>query len=369
MPPGDVPLQPFGRADARGIPGESAASWELRRLVDVVAASSEDVLVRGESGSGKTAVARAIHFRSSRRNGPIVKRSAKQFTETLVEGQLFGTAKGVVGAGKQTFEGLFPEAEGGTILFDEIGLAPLWLQEMLLATLDDGVYTVVGGREAKVDARIVGTTNEDPKRVLRFDLDARLAQRVNVPPVRERRDDIGFILRHFLEAADKTAKGDLPSKRRISPTFVDFLVRHPLPTNARQIRNMLAAALAADTPGHVKLPKSLMEDAPLLKQPMSVAPVSVAAVSAPPVSVAPVSAPPVSAPPASRPRESKREGKPDGASRGGRRKEEPVRSEAQVRGALEATGWDATAAAARLEISRGQMLRLMEKLGVKRPGR
>ena len=208
----------------RGIPGESAASWELRRLVDVVAASSEDVLVRGESGSGKTAVARAIHFRSSRRNGPIVKRSAKQFTETLVEGQLFGTAKGVVGAGKQTFEGLFPEAEGGTILFDEIGLAPLWLQEMLLATLDDGVYTVVGGREAKVDARIVGTTNEDPKRVLRFDLDARLAQRVNVPPVRERRDDIGFILRHFLEAADKTAKGDLPSKRRISPTFVDFLV-------------------------------------------------------------------------------------------------------------------------------------------------
>ncbi len=349
MPPGDVPLQPFGKADARGIRGESPAVWDLRRVVDVVAASSQDVIVLGDSGTGKSAVSRAIHARSSRRNGPIAKRSAKQFTENLVESQLFGTAPGYVGVGKQSFPGLFPEAEGGTIILDEIGLAPHWLQEILLSTLDDGVYTAPGGRESKVDVRIVGTANQDPKRAFREDFDARLALRVNIPPVREHRDDIGFMIRDFLEEADADWKVDPPSARRISPTFVDFIVRHPLPTNARQIRNMLHAALLANTPGHVKLPTSLTEDLPPSRQVVSVAPVS--------------------APPVSRPREGKRGSDTGGASRGGRPKEEPARGEPEVREALEATGWDATAAAVRLAMSRGQMLRLMAKLGVKRPGR
>jgi DNA-binding NtrC family response regulator len=252
------------------------------------------------------------------------------------------------------FEGIFPEAQGGTIILDEIGLAPLWLQEALLSTLDKGVFTVVGaGRPTSVDVRIVSTANQDPTRAFRPDFDARLALRVHVPPVREHRDDIGFMLREFLEEADADAlragaKGDLPSSRRISPTFVDFLMRHPLPTNARQIRNILHAALLADTPGHVKLTKSLIESIPPSRQPVSVAPASAA--------------------PVSQPRESQRESTPDGARRSGRPKEEPVRGETEVRESLAATGWDATKAAARLGISRGQMLRLMEKLGVKRPG-
>jgi DNA-binding NtrC family response regulator len=347
MPPEGVPLQRFGEADVMGIRGESAAIWELRRAVEFAAGIRQDVLVLGESGTGKTAVSRAIHLRSPRKNGPIAKRSCRHFTESVLESQLFGTAQGFVGAGKQSFDGLFPEAEGGTIVLDEIGLAPLWLQETLLSTLDDGVYTVVGAaRASKVDVRIVGTTNEDPKRAFRPDFDARLALRIFIPPVREHRDDIGLTLRCFLEEADTSIKHDPPSKRRISPTFVDFLVRHPLPTNARQIRNVMLAALGADTPGHVKLPRSLIEDMPPSKQP---------------VSVTRPSAPPVSQP---------REREPAGStSRGGRPKEDPVRSEAQVREALEASGWDATAAAALLGISRGQMVRLMDKLGVKRPGR
>jgi DNA-binding NtrC family response regulator len=344
MPPEGVPLHRFGDADAMGIRGESAASWALRAQIEFVAGRRQDVLVLGESGTGKTAVSRAIHFRSSRRSGPIAKRSSRHFTKNVIESQLFGTAPGFVGAGKQSFDGIFPEAEGGTIILDEIGFTPHWLQETLLSILDDGVYTVLGAaRMSKVDVRIVGTTNEDPTAVFRADFDARLALRVHVPPTRERRDDIGLTLRHFLEEEDATMEKDPPSKRRISPSFVHFLVRHPLPTNARQIRNMMLASLAANTPGHVKLPKALLEDIPPSRQP---------------VSVAPASMPPVSKP---------REAKPEGASRGGRPKEAPLFSEAQVRESLEATGWDVSAVTVRLGLSRGQMQRLMKHWGVTRP--
>ena len=348
MPPDGVPLQPFGEADVMGIRGESAAAWALRRQVNVAAPIKADILVIGESGTGKTAVCRAIHLRSPRKNGPIAWRSAKQFTESLLESQLFGTAQGFVGASKQSFEGLFPAAQGGSIVLDENGVAPRWLQETLLSVLDDGVYTVVGaGRASKVDVRVIGATNADPNEAFRPDFAARFKLIVMIAPVRERRDDIGLMLRYFLAEADTSATAELPSTRRISPTFVDFLLRHPLPTNARQIQSMLYAALAQDTPGHVKLPRSLLEEIPPSKQP---------------VSATRASAPPLSQPP-SQPRESKP------PSRGGRPKEDPVFSEAQVREALEATTWDATEAATRLGLSRGQMLRLMEKLGVKRPVR
>jgi len=341
------PMQPFGKADLYGIRGESASAWNLRRTIAFAAKMNHDVVVVGESGTGKTAVCRAIHQCSARKDGPIVKRSAKQFTETLAESQLFGTAPGFVGAGKQSFPGLFPEAAGGTIILDEIGLAPEWLQEMLLSTLDDGVYTSVGAaRPSQVDVRIIGSTNAEPKAVFLHDFDARLAMRVLVPPTRERRDDIGLMLRDFLEEADTTITDDPPSKRRISPTFVAYLVRHPLPTNARQIRNMMLAALAANTPGQVKLPTSIGDELPAAK-----------------LSVTPTSPAPASAPPVSKPRESKAEG----SGRGGRPPEEPVRSEAQAREALEKTGWDVTAAAVLLEISRSQMLTLMKKLGLTRP--
>jgi len=351
MPPEGWPMQPFGKPDLYGIRGESAAAWNLRRTIAFAAKMNHDVVVGGESGTGKTAVCRAIHQCSARKNGPIVKRSAKQFTETLAESQLFGTASGFVGAGKQSFPGLFPEAAGGTIVLDQIGLAPHWLQEMLLSTLDDGVYTMVGAAHpSQVDVRIIGSTNAEPKSVFLHDFDARLAMRVMVPPMRERRDDIGLALRDFLEEADATITDDPPSKRRISPTFVAYLVRHALPTNARQIRNMMLAALAANTPGQVKLPKSIVDELPSSKER---------------VSVTPTSPSPASAPPVSKPRESRAEG----SSRGGRPPEEPVRGEAQALEALEKTGWDVSAAAVLLGISRSQMLTLMKKLGLKRPGK
>jgi len=349
--PAGVPLHSFGKADLVGIRGESAVIWELRRLIRFAASTQQDVLVIGESGAGKTAVAEAIHYVSSRKDGPIVKRTCTQFTENLLESQLFGTRKGLIGSGKESFDGIFPAAEGGTIILDEIGLAPLWLQKALLTVLEEGVYTVVGAaRVSTVDVRIVGTTNADPKEAFREDFDARLAILVVVPPVREHRDDIGFMLRAFLEEADATMTLDPPSKRRISPTFVDYLVRHPLPTNARQIRNIMFAALAMNTPGHVKLPASLLEGAPPSKQPASVTRASV--------------------PPVSRPRESTAgEEKPGGekaggASRGGRPKAEPLRSEAEVLAALEKSGGDKTKAAVELGLSRAQLLRLIEKLGL-----
>jgi DNA-binding NtrC family response regulator len=212
--------------------------------------------------------------------------------------------------------------------------------------LDKGFYTVLGAaRVSKVDVRVIGATNADPKDALKHDFAARFVMAVHVPPVREHRDDIGLTLRQFLKEADANVKGDLPSTRRISPTFMDFLVRHPLPTNARQIESIMYMALAANTPGQLKLPASLREDVPPSKQPASVTRPS--------------------APPMSQPREEK----PEGASRGGRPKEAPLFSEAQVRGALEATGWDVSAATVRLGMSRGKMLRVMKHWGVTRPER
>lgn len=162
--------------DAVGIPGESAASWTLRKAVAFAGASNEDVLVLGESGSGKTAVSRAVHFSSSRKSGPIAKRSAKHFTENMLESQLFGTKVGIIGTGKQSFDGLFPRANGCTIVLDEIGLAPFWLQEALRSVLDDGELTVVdAARGTTVDVIIVGTANQDPMQAFRPDFAARLA--------------------------------------------------------------------------------------------------------------------------------------------------------------------------------------------------
>src|SRR5262249_8174942 len=146
------PADPFGMGDRFGIVGESAAAWHLRAAIAFVAAQSAHVLITGASGTGKELVARAIHAASERAARPMVARSAGTFPETLVDAELFGSARGYPNAGMPERTGLFGEADGSTLFFDEIGEVPESLQSHLLRVLDSGEYHRLGeSRQRRVE--------------------------------------------------------------------------------------------------------------------------------------------------------------------------------------------------------------------------
>jgi DNA-binding NtrC family response regulator len=222
------------------IVGQSAA---LRRVLDVVARvadSDATVLITGESGTGKELIARAIHFNSRRAERMFVTVNCGAIPEELLESELFGHVRGAFTNAFSNREGRFALANGGTIFLDEIGDMSPNLQVKLLRVLQDGSFEPVGSSKTlAVDVRVIAATNQNLERAIaerRFRED--LFYRLNVipilvPPLRERRDDIPLLARHFLEIAKPDAADG------IAPEALELLARHDWPGNVRELENLV----------------------------------------------------------------------------------------------------------------------------------
>jgi two-component system nitrogen regulation response regulator GlnG len=209
------------------------------------------VMITGESGTGKELVARALHDFGKRRNGPFVAINMAAIPRDLIEAELFGHEKGAFTGATARQSGRFEQAEGGTLFLDEIGDMPMDAQTRLLRVLQEGEYTMVGGRTPiKSNARIVAATHRDLSQLIRQGLFREdLYYRLNVvpirlPPLRERSDDIGDLVSHFLRSAQREGE---PLKT-VSPDAIRLMQAYGWPGNVRELENLVRrlAALYAD---------------------------------------------------------------------------------------------------------------------------
>ena len=244
--------------------GESAPMREVFRLIGRVAASDLNVLVTGETGTGKELVARALHEESARRDKPFVALNTAAIPGELLESELFGHEAGAFTGATRRVAGRFEQAEGGTLFLDEIGDMPLALQTRLLRVLAGGEFYRVGGRELiHCNVRIVAATHQDlAGRVaagqFRADLMHRLdVVRIELPSLRSRRDDIPLLARHFLAAAARELK--LPPKQ-FSKAALKLVTQRDFPGNVRELEN-LCRRLVVIAPGREILPTDLGDGA------------------------------------------------------------------------------------------------------------
>jgi DNA-binding NtrC family response regulator len=224
--------------------GSSPAMQRVIQLIEKVAATDSTILVRGESGTGKELVARAIHYNSPRRDQPIVTINCATFQETLLESELFGHEKGAFTGATQAKPGLVEVAEGGTLFIDEIAEMAPSLQAKLLRVLENGCFRRVGSiQELQANVRVVAATNkilEEEQKAGRFRED--LYYRLNVvmielPSLRERREDIPELVEHFLSTRQVG-----PVRFKIEAAALNAMVRYAWPGNIRALANVLERA-------------------------------------------------------------------------------------------------------------------------------
>lgn len=235
------------RNGSRRIIGESECIRRLRALVERIAPLETTVLITGESGTGKELVADVIHSLSRRKEGPFVKINCAAIPETLLESELFGHEKGAFTGAVTQKTGKFELAQQGTILLDEIGDMPLSLQVKLLRVVEQKQIDRIGGRKSvTVDVRIIASTNQDlpgliKEKKFREDLYYRLnVAAVPLPPLRERKDDLPFLVEHFLHQVN-VRLGTAVSG--ISREAMDILFSHDWPGNVRELANLLERAV------------------------------------------------------------------------------------------------------------------------------
>jgi DNA-binding NtrC family response regulator len=231
----------------RNIIGRSAGMRQVFALIDRAAPVKTTVLVCGESGTGKEVVARALHEAGPRRTAPFLALNCGAIPENLIESTLFGHEKGAFTGAEKTSRGYFQAANGGTLLLDEIGELPLGLQSKLLRVLEDSMITPVGTTAPqKVDVRIVAATNRDleaESKAGRFrqDLYFRLnVVRINLPPLRDRPEDLPLLTRFFL---DEICRVNGFEPREIDPSLLDAFARYDWPGNVRELRNTLESVV------------------------------------------------------------------------------------------------------------------------------
>ena len=251
-----------------GILGKSEAIGKVFSIIGKVAEYKTTVLIQGESGTGKELVAHALHEGSSRKNKPFIPINCGAIPETLIESELFGHKKGAFTDAHADKKGLFAEAHQGTLFLDEIGELPLSLQVKLLRALQEGCVRPLGAtRDQDVDVRVIAATVRDLQREVqegrfREDLYYRLnVLQINVPPLRERRDDIMLLVEHFIERNNRrlgTQIRDLDQRSR------KLLLDHPWPGNVRELENTIERAVVladGDTLTVADLPERMREPA------------------------------------------------------------------------------------------------------------
>lgn len=237
-----------GGAEApAGMIGTSPAMRELFGMIRAVAPSEASVLVLGESGTGKELVARALHEGSPRSARRLVTVNCAALAENLLESELFGHEKGAFTGAQRQRDGLFVQADGGTMFMDEIGEMPLALQAKLLRALQQGEVQRLGSdRPVRVDVRIIAATNRDLEAEVRSgnfreDLYYRLnVIALRVPALRERPEDIPLLARHFL---GRFAQRNRKAFRGFSPRAMDLMLRHDWPGNVRELENAVERAV------------------------------------------------------------------------------------------------------------------------------
>jgi two-component system nitrogen regulation response regulator GlnG len=331
-----------------GMVGYSAGAIRVREGIAQVADLKVPVLVRGETGTGKELVAQAIHRVSPRREGPFVSINLGAVPKELAAAELFGARRGAYTGATQDREGYFRAAHGGTLFLDEVGEAPPEVQVMLLRVLETGEIFPVGGHTpVSVDVRLLTATDADlEERIRKESFKAPLLHRlagyeIRVPPLRERREDIGMLFLHFArqelhelgqasrwEAVDPRAEPWLPASLAVR------LVRYPWPGNIRQLRNFTRQIII----GSRKL--ATLQLSPQLERELE-EPLPRRAPAAP-------VQPEPGEPPAS----------PEPAA--SRRRPSEV-SDQELLAALNATAWDLKAAAERLGITRSSLYMLIER--------
>jgi two-component system NtrC family response regulator len=203
--------------------------------------------VTGESGTGKELVARAIHAQSPRRDKPLISVNCSALAETLLESELFGHERGSFTGATSQRKGRFEIADGGTLFLDEVGEMAPSVQVTLLRVLQNREFERVGGNKTiKVDVRLIAASNRDlkeeiPRGAFREDLYYRLnVVHIEVPPLRDRRDDLPLLTRYFLERFSKELNKETPT---LSPEAMTVIMDYPWPGNIRELENMLERAV------------------------------------------------------------------------------------------------------------------------------
>ena len=231
--------------------GRSPAILEVYKQVARAAATNVPVLITGETGTGKEQVARALHQRSLRTAGPFIPVDCGAISESLMESELFGHAKGAFTGASFARAGLFEEANGGTLFLDEIGDVGPKIQSQLLRALQEGEIRRVGeSTPVKVDVRVAAATNKDLKKLVeegrfREDLLYRLdVVHLDLPPLRERKEDIPLLVEHF---AEKHVRGG--ARPVVTKEAMQHLTEYDWPGNVRQLENVVARALALNVTG------------------------------------------------------------------------------------------------------------------------
>jgi len=255
--------------DTANIIGKSQTMKELMAMLAMAAPSEATVLITGESGTGKELIARSLHLNSPRKDQALVTVNCAALTETLLESELFGHEKGAFTGADRRREGRFMQANKGTIFLDEIGEMSAMMQAKLLRVLQEREIQRVGSDQVlQVDVRIVTATNRDLQTDVadgrfREDLFYRLnVMQLQVPPLRDRRDDIPLLAHYFLE---KYAAKNRKSAKGFSPLAMDVLIKYDWPGNVRELENIVERAVILMTGEHVtenQLPINIVQEHP-----------------------------------------------------------------------------------------------------------
>lgn len=235
------------RSDFKEIVGQSASLYRVFHKVEQVASTESNVLILGETGTGKELVARAIHSRSSRRHRPLVKVNCAALPSTLIESEFFGHEKGAFTGALTRKIGRFEVADGGTIFLDEIGDLALELQAKLLRVLQEGEFERIGSTSTlKVDVRVIAATNrkldkEVAAGTFRSDLYYRLSVfPVELPPLRERREDIPLLVWYFIQKSQRKLARSITE---VPKNTMEALTAYAWPGNVRELENVIERAV------------------------------------------------------------------------------------------------------------------------------
>src|SRR5215475_14534988 len=237
--------------------GQSPKMRAIFELIQTIAPQSSRVLITGESGTGKELVARAIHENSQRAQTPFITINCGAFPETLLESELFGYMKGAFTGANENRQGLFQAAHGGTLFMDEIGNMSLTMQVKLYRVLQEGKVRPLGStEEVDIDVRVIAATNKEFEKEIaegrfREDLYYRLSViPIQLPPLRERREDIALLARHFLEKFRKSMEKGIAG---ISPEALKRLEAYDWPGNVRELENTIERAIALESGPEISL--------------------------------------------------------------------------------------------------------------------